>query len=137
MPAASLHALLAHSIDYAGMFPPCSLPLDTALQKHAQYVRSADAWMLNSFVLPLDQFEAAAAHLALFDKKHPLRVSALGAKGADPKSTGDMMRDFAREHADVFSILQLEMPLPLRAGEAVDVDPAYLREAQASFGDQI
>jgi hypothetical protein len=135
MPAASLHALLAHSIDYAGMFPPCSLPLDTALQKHAQYVRSADAWMLNSFVLPLDQFEAAAAHLALFDKKHPLRVSALGAKGADPKSTGDMMRDFAREHADVFSILQLEMPLPLRAGGAVDVDPAYLREAQASFGD--
>jgi hypothetical protein len=25
MPAASLRALLAHSIDYAGMFPPCSL----------------------------------------------------------------------------------------------------------------
>jgi hypothetical protein len=129
MPAASLHALLAHSIDYAGMFPPCSLPLGTALQNHAQYLRSADAWMLNNFVLPIDQFEAAVSHLALFDKKHPLRVSALGAKGADLKRAGDTMRDFAREHIDVFSILQLEIPLP------DNVDPAYLNEARAIFAD--
>ena len=43
MPAASLRALLAHSIDYAGMFPPCSLDLEPAPSNQAQYVRSAEA----------------------------------------------------------------------------------------------
>ena len=129
MPAASLHALLAHSIDYAGMFPPCGLPLEAALQNHAQYVRSSDAWMLNSFVLPVDQFEAAAAHLASFDKKHPLRVSALGSKGADLKRTGEMIQEFARAHADSLSIVQLEMRLPDH------VDLAFLQDASATFGE--
>jgi hypothetical protein len=129
MPTASLHALLAHSIDYAGMFPPCSLPLETALQNHAQYVRSSDAWMLNCFILPIDKFEAAAAQLGSFDKKHPLRVSALGSKGADLKKAGEMIQEFARERADILSIAQLEMPLP------DNVDLAFLQEARATFGD--
>jgi hypothetical protein len=129
MPAASLHALLAHSIDYAGMFPPCSLPLETALQNHAQYVRSADAWMLNSFVLPVDKFEAAAGHLASFDKKHPLRVSALGSKGADLKRTGEIVQEFARAHAEAVSVVQLEIPL------AEHVDLAYFRDTSAMFTD--
>src|SRR6266704_1572337 len=43
MPAASLRALLAHSIDYAGMFPPCSLDLEPPPSNQAQYVRSAEA----------------------------------------------------------------------------------------------
>ncbi|HET9419068.1 MAG TPA: hypothetical protein VFO30_06975 [Chthoniobacterales bacterium] len=129
MPAASLYALLAHSIDYAGMFPPCSLDLESASHNQAQYVRSPDAWMLNSFVLPIDQFEAAAPNLSLFDKKHALRVSALGAKDADLKNALEAIRDFARQHVDVVSVVQLEMPL------ATDVDLAWLREAGATVGD--
>src|SRR5438128_11925311 len=135
MPAASLHALLAHSIDYAGMFPPCSLPLETAVQNHAQYVRSPDAWMLNGFVLPIDQFEAAVPHLASFDKKHPLRVAALGSKDADLKRAGEMIREFTREHIEAVSVVQLEIPAPLRAGGALDVDLAYLRDAREMFTD--
>ena len=70
MPAASLRALLGHSIDYAGMFPPCSLELEPALGKQAQYVRLHDRWMLGAFVLPVEGFEAAKEFLSLFD---PLR----------------------------------------------------------------
>src|SRR6266704_4626583 len=135
MAAASLHALIAHSIDYAGMFPPCNLDLESALHNQAPYVRCNDAWMLNSFVLPIDQFEAAAPKLSLFDKKHPLRVSALGAKGADLKNAADAIRDFARQHVDVVSVVQLEMPLPVPAGVALDVDVAYLREVRSMLGD--
>src|SRR5437870_1207106 len=79
MPA-SLRALLERSIDYAGMFPPCSLELEPALKNQGQYVRSPDAWMLSTFVLPVAQFEAVEKHLSQFDPKHPLRVSALGPK---------------------------------------------------------
>jgi hypothetical protein len=83
MPNASLETLLAKSIDYAGMFPPCSLALEPALQNHAKYVRSAQAWMLNTFVLPLEQFDAAKQLLSQFDPAHPLRVAALGPKTAN------------------------------------------------------
>ena len=68
MPADSLRALLAHSIDYAGMFPPCSLGLEPALKNQAEYVRSPDAWMLGAFVLSTEQFDATKqllSHLML------------------------------------------------------------------------
>ncbi len=78
--AASVGALLIHSIDYAGMFPPCSLELEPALRNQAQYVRDPDAWMLGAFVLPVEKFDAAVGNLSLFDQEHPLLISALGAK---------------------------------------------------------
>src|SRR5256886_14163404 len=83
MPATSLQALLAKSIDYAGMFPPCSLDLESALRNQAQYVRSPEAWMLGAFVLPIEQFDAARQFLSEFDPLHPLHVAALGPKTAN------------------------------------------------------
>jgi hypothetical protein len=82
MLAASLRALLLQSIDYAGMFPPCSLGLDQALRNQAEYVRSPDAWMLGAFVLSTGQFEATKQLLGQFVAQHPLRVAALGSKTA-------------------------------------------------------
>jgi hypothetical protein len=49
----ALRALLANSIDYAGLFPPADLALAPALTNHAAYVRSSDRWMLGTFVLPM------------------------------------------------------------------------------------
>ncbi len=117
--AASLGAFLTHSIDYAGMFPPCSLALEPALQNQAQYVRDPDAWMLNTFVLPVEKFDAAVGNLSLFDREHPLLISALGAKTANAgefidtlKITAEKIRSFSAEHVDLVSARQLEMPLP-------------------------
>jgi len=117
--AASLGALLTHSIDYAGMFPPCSVALEPALQNQAQYVHDPDAWMLNTFVLPVEKFDAAVGDLSLFDGEHPLRISALGMKTANRdeflgalKIATAKIRSFSAEHADLVSIRQLEMSLP-------------------------
>src|SRR6476620_4866382 len=65
--AVSLRALLARSIDYAGIFPPCQLELEPALKNQAQYLRTADAWMLSAIVLPVQQFGAAKQLLTEFD----------------------------------------------------------------------
>jgi hypothetical protein len=118
MPSA-LQALLEHSIDYAGMFPPCSLDLEPALQNQAQYIRDPNAWMLGAFVLPVEKFDAAVGNLSLFDRKHRLLVSALGAKTANVsefiaalKIAADKIRSFSGQHGDLVSIRQLEMALP-------------------------
>src|SRR5215467_10084718 len=91
--SASLQALLTSSIDYAGMFPPCSLALEPALQNHASYVRSPQAWMLNGFVLPVEQFDPAKELLSHFDPMHLLRVAALGPKTADADRFLDAVED--------------------------------------------
>src|SRR5256885_6231831 len=114
MPVASLQALLAKSIDYAGMFPPCSLDLESALRNQAQYVRDPDAWMLGAFVLPVEKFDAAVGNLSLFDQEHPLLISALGAKTANAsefiaalKVAADKIKSFCAQHVPLVSIRQL------------------------------
>jgi len=135
MPAASLQALLAYSIDYAGMFPPCSLALESALQNHANYVRSPEAWMLNTFVLPVEQFDAAKELLSPFDPLHPLRVAALGPKTANAEAflealeKADTAIRSLSSNVDLISISHLEMFLPR------DVALASMEEARSLLGD--
>jgi hypothetical protein len=136
MSTASLETLLVKSIDYAGMFPPCSLALEPALQNHAQYVRSSEAWMLNTFVLPIEQFDAAKQLLSLFDPAHLLRVAALGPKTANADAFLDALeeanaatRSLSRYDVGLMAIRHLEMFLPQ------DVDLAALKEARATIGD--
>jgi hypothetical protein len=136
MPAASLRALLTRSIDYAGMFPPCSLELEPALKNQAEYTRSADSWMLSAFVLPIAKFGDTARFVSQFDKPHPLRVSALGAKSetaanfqAELKNVSEAIRSFQQQHGDLVSVAQLEMVLPK------DVDLPKLTEVAGLLAD--
>lgn len=136
MPSASLRALLAHSIDYAGMFPPCSLSLEPALQNQAEYVRSPDEWMLASFVLSVERFNAAKQLLSQFDAQHPLRVAALGPKTANAETflaalddANAAIRSLSRHSVDLISINHLEMFLP------ADVDVLSLKKARSILGD--
>ena len=136
MPAASLNALLTNSIDYAGMFPPCSLGLEAALKNQARYVRSADSWMLGGFVFPIEQFDAAKQLLSEFDPLHALRIAVLGPRTATADAfldalddTDAAIRSFARYDVDLISINHLEMLLP------PDVDLGVLKEARAILGD--
>jgi hypothetical protein len=136
MPSASLRALLDQVIDYAGMFPPCSLALEPALRNHASYERSPEAWMLNGFVLPVEQFHPTRQFLSEFDPLHPLRVAALGPKTAHADALLDALhvvdaaiRSFSEYDVDLVSVSHLEMFLP------ENVDLASLEKARAIVGD--
>ncbi len=124
------------SIDYAGMFPPCSLALEPALRNQAKYVRSDDAWMLNTFVLSVIQFDSAKQLLPQFDPLHPLHVSALGPKTENAAAFLDALaeteaaiRSLAAHNVDLISVSQLEMCLPK------DVDLPVLNEARSIIGN--
>ena len=45
--------LLDGLFDYAGLFPPSSLPLPVIVERYAEYRASADAWMLGRLVVPV------------------------------------------------------------------------------------
>jgi len=132
MPPASLRALLDHAIDYAGMFPPCALALEPALRNQARYVRLPEAWMLNGFVLPVEQFDPTRQFLSEFDPQYPLRVAALGPKTAKADAFFDALGkaetaicSFSRSDVELVSVSHLEMFLP------EDVDFASLNEAKS------
>jgi hypothetical protein len=132
--SASLRALLNQAIDYAGMFPPCALPLEPALRNQANYVDSLDAWILNGFVLPVGQFNAATKFVSPFDASHPLRVAALGPKTTNIEAFLDALKDTSaavRSFAgsNLVSVSHLEMFLP------DGVDSACLNEAKVIVGD--
>jgi hypothetical protein len=136
MVAASLRALLEHSVDYAGLFPPCSLDLEAALKNQARYVRAEESWMLGAFVLPVERFDAAKEFLPEFDPLHPLRVFALGPKTENAtafreafEDTDIAIRSLGRHNVDLVSVTQLEMYLPS------DVDLALLNETRSIIGN--
>jgi len=49
---ASLRALLANLIDYAGLYPPASLALPAVLDRYRRFLASPESWILNRLVLP-------------------------------------------------------------------------------------
>jgi hypothetical protein len=53
----SLHALLENLIDYAGLYPPASLPLAEVIENYGRYLYSPDNWILNRLVLPLSKLK--------------------------------------------------------------------------------
>jgi hypothetical protein len=54
----SLRSLLANLIDYAGLFPPASLPLPIAAERYQCFLSSPESWMLNRLVLPAARLAA-------------------------------------------------------------------------------
>ncbi|MFN2621798.1 MAG: hypothetical protein ABR611_03040 [Chthoniobacterales bacterium] len=115
----SLRALLAHAIDYAGLFPPASLALEPALRNYADYIRTPDVWMLGAFILPVAEFGAAARGLSQFDGNYRLRISALGPKTDNAETfqaslvaAMELIAAFRSTSGDAAVIDQFEMPLP-------------------------
>ncbi len=49
----SMHALLCHAVDYAGLFPPASIDLQRSIENYALYRCGEDAWALGNLILPV------------------------------------------------------------------------------------
>jgi len=87
----SLRALLAHMIDYAGLYPPAALTLAEVLDNYATYLASPESWMLNRLVLPAAKLPEVTlrAHwriTLLVDGEPgplPAQVETLESKGTD------------------------------------------------------
>lgn len=47
-----LVALLSKSVDYAGLFPPAALDMDTVVSNYAEYLGTSQRWMLARLIIP-------------------------------------------------------------------------------------
>jgi len=84
----AIRSLLAGVIDYAGLFPPASLDMQTAIRNYSAYRASDEAWMLGRFIVPaqrLVEFSAAFSETCCDEQMSPWLLSVL--------STGDANED--------------------------------------------
>jgi hypothetical protein len=75
----ALRTLLTGIVDYAGLFPPATLNMTSAVQEYATSRSGPDAWMLGRFVVPatrLDELDRAREALTP-EERSGWRVSAL------------------------------------------------------------
>jgi hypothetical protein len=102
----ALRALLEGIVDYAGLFPPAGLDMQSAVRNYASYRADPASWMLGRFVVPvarLDEFRAARA--LVDDRTDPWLLSAL--LGGDSASDIERVREFnasQREQAVIDSV---------------------------------
>ncbi len=62
---ASFRNFMTGLIDYAGLFPPASLDIETALRNYAGYLDGEDGWMLGRYVVPATQLHRVVRYSEL------------------------------------------------------------------------
>jgi hypothetical protein len=128
----SLASLLHQSLDFAGLFPPASLPASEALRIFRQEQSANTAGMLARFVCPMIRLEETANNAGT---GQPLVISALPRGG---KNAGEFLanletdlaaiRRLAQLHDGAVAIDTIELRPPADA-----LEPASLRKLLAAI----
>jgi hypothetical protein len=141
----ALRALLTERIDYAGLFPPASVPMAGAVAAYAAYRAGADAWALGRFVVSvvrLDEFEHAVAP---YQHGAPWRLAVLAqASDADSvrafnarmsgRAVADVIESRASTVDDVHALAPLASVATVYVELPVEEDPEPLIAAVGAAG---
>lgn len=122
----SLKIFARELVDYAGLFPPSELPLDTAIRNFARYTAGESAWMLGRFVLPVSKLTefAEVAHMETIDgaSSAPWRLSVLAS--ADLPQTIHAALAFNHQPANAAQPRMLVDTIEMKAGSVDEVRAA-------------
>ncbi len=83
----ALRAFLEGIIDYAGMYPPARLALETAFRNHLRYSAGSDAFMLGRFVVPASRIDdlRRLSHEASATDRRAVRLAVLWDAGGSER----------------------------------------------------
>jgi len=127
----AIRALLANIVDYAGLFPPASLDMPTALRNYLEYRNESASWMLGRFVAPISRLEELQTEL---DRLSPDRAVAISATaGADVDGDIAAARAFNRSNAGVARVEVIEARLS--SPEAIEHAAAAARGELELFAE--
>jgi hypothetical protein len=110
----AISRLLSNSIDYAGLFPPASLPLSETVELFKRYLHGRESWIISSIVLPIDRLDEVGGSL----DGTPFHLTAIPRRTEDShewlgrlQEDCSHLRSFLATHPQV-AIQALEIPLP-------------------------
>lgn len=118
--APALRALLDRIIDYAGIYPPASLPLDTAIANYDNYKNSEYAWMLRWLVVGSSELENVPANLdgqlSVLGESQNIRAAAIETKSVIEAATPTYCEVAVSELAQLDYVKQSGCFAKIRAG---------------------
>jgi len=128
----TLRTLIAHAIDYAGLFPPAQLDMPGAVAEYASYIVSSDAWALGRFVVPAARLGELAATAgastanSLGTRRAERQLSVV--MGADLAADVERLRTFSDQASNQswwggVDAVELRASTPEAIGEAMRVVP--------------
>lgn len=136
----SLVSLLGRVIDYAGLFPPASLDLDTSIRNFVSYRGEKRSWMLDTFVCPSGRLDELVRYGKLLRDNAPHRVSVLGPPTADLTQWRSGLRQVVRDVdqfqsrvEDIATAAAIELKMP----RAVATDAGSLATAVSELSDLV
>lgn len=123
----SLQIFLSQIIDYAGLYPPASLPLEDAIRNFIKYQNNAEAGMLSRFIVPAKRLaELSQLMEQFFPRLGLLSFSALGRGGKD---ADEFPVNLELDLSDIFTFHKLK-------GGGVVVDMYETALPESAFTDQ-
>lgn len=109
MTFAPLRALLDHIVDYAGTFPPASLPLTEAVAHYAREREGREAWLLGRFVVSAGSLDAIESALPITADEYQVSV----VLGADAPEQLARVKAFNERHTGRVRVASVEFaPAP-------------------------
>ena len=134
----AVDALLAGLVDYAGLFPPASEEMRTALENYAAYRDGDDRAALGRFIVPLARLEeledTGRDLMRRGDASEPWQISVLVA--GDAASAREKILDFNRRHGPgskdghaLIDVVELKATSP----EEIERDRAELDEPLVAY----
>lgn len=128
----AIQTLLRESIDYAGLFPPAALDMDTALHNYVQYSSGPSAWALGRFIVPvsrLDELETALRHFPGKPVDYPWHFGAL--LGTEIESDLEQLHRFKQRHINsglTIDTLEVKATSESKVGEIIGgIPPTFMR----------
>ena len=120
---------MAGLVDYAGLFPPARLDMESAVGEYRNHGDQVAAWMLGRFIVPAGRLDEMVGALPTgFADRQPWELSVIVGGGGQPdvvlKELPAQLATIARieaEHVGRLTAPALEMSLPLLASDALQV----------------
>lgn len=102
----AVRAAFSRIVDYAGLFPPAELPLESAAKEYLTHRRGPEAWMLGRFVAPAKDLSLVRRRM---ENEQPVPIAAILDLPRDPDCWDTAYSD-SLEQASTFltGLAQLE-----------------------------
>ena len=127
----AIRTLLQGSIDYAGLFPPAELDMDTAVANYARYSVGAASWALGRFIVPVTRLEElghALTHVSWNTTSAPWCIAAL--LGTELEADMKAIDEFNNRHLKagvVIDSVEVKASSEKRVGEIIEIVPSTLQ----------
>jgi hypothetical protein len=132
-------ALLGRILEYAGLFPPAALDMESALRNYQRYADTDEFWLLGGFVLPanrLEEFAGAFERVWGTEQERPwtLKVVCAGETADDVRAIEDFQQgavfigSLEAKAANAHAAKEVLERLPAARSRYVEFPPERARE---------